>query len=118
MLEAARAKAPDLTWVQGDLADPALEFGRAFDVVAMAGNVLIFVAPGTEGQVLANAARWLVPGGPSSPATRSGPAAWARPSTTPWRPGRPGARGPLGHLGPAALTPGGDYAVAVHRLDA
>ena len=29
----------------------------------MAGNVLIFVAPGTEGQAIANAARWLVPGG-------------------------------------------------------
>ena len=29
----------------------------------MAGNVLIFVDPGTEGGVLANAARWLAPGG-------------------------------------------------------
>ena len=28
MLEAARAKAPDLTWVQGDLADPGLDLGR------------------------------------------------------------------------------------------
>ncbi len=29
----------------------------------MAGNVLIFVPPGTEGAVIANAARWLAPGG-------------------------------------------------------
>ncbi len=65
MLEAARAKAPDLAWVRGDLADPELELddGRPFDVVVMAGNVLIFVAPGTEGRVLRNAARWLRPGG-------------------------------------------------------
>jgi SAM-dependent methyltransferase len=64
MLEAARAKAPDLIWVHGDLADPGLDFdGRTFDVVVMAGNVLIFVPPGTEGQVIDNVARWLRPGG-------------------------------------------------------
>jgi SAM-dependent methyltransferase len=63
MLEAARTKAPDLTWVRGDLADPTLDLGRTFDVVVMAGNVLIFVRPGTEGQVIANGARWLRPGG-------------------------------------------------------
>jgi SAM-dependent methyltransferase len=63
MLEAARAKAPALTWVQADLTDPGLDFGRSFDVVVMAGNVLIFVPPGTEGQVIDNAARWLRPGG-------------------------------------------------------
>jgi SAM-dependent methyltransferase len=64
MLREARAKAPDLTWIQGDLTDPGLDFGgRTFDVVVMAGNVLIFVPPGSEGLVLANAARWLQPGG-------------------------------------------------------
>ncbi len=60
---AARRKAPALRWVEGDLADPALDLGRTFDVVVMAGNVLIFVRPGTEGDVIANAARWLEPGG-------------------------------------------------------
>ncbi len=63
MLEVARAKAPQLEWVQGDLADPDLLTGREFDAVVLAGNVLIFVAPGTEGQVLSNAARLLVEGG-------------------------------------------------------
>jgi SAM-dependent methyltransferase len=63
MLEAARAKAPDLVWVQGDLTDPGLDLGQTFDVVVMAGNVLIFVPPDTEGQVIRNAARWLRPGG-------------------------------------------------------
>ena len=56
MLETARAKAPDLTWVQGDLTDPGLDLGRTFDVVVMAGNVLIFVPAGTEAEVIANAA--------------------------------------------------------------
>jgi SAM-dependent methyltransferase len=63
MLEAARDKAPELSWVQGDVTDPQLDFGRTFDVVVMAGNVLIFVPSGTEEQVIANAARWLAPGG-------------------------------------------------------
>jgi SAM-dependent methyltransferase len=63
MLESARAKAPGLEWVHGDLADPTLDFGRTFDVVVMAGNVLIFVPAGAEGDVVANAARWLSPGG-------------------------------------------------------
>jgi SAM-dependent methyltransferase len=63
MLEVARRKAPLISWVEGDLADPGLAFDRQFDVVAMAGNVLIFVAPGTEGPVVSNMARWLAPGG-------------------------------------------------------
>ncbi len=63
MLAAARAKAPDLEWVEGDLTDPELDLGRIFDVVVMAGNVLVFVAPGTQGRAIANAARWLEPGG-------------------------------------------------------
>jgi SAM-dependent methyltransferase len=68
MLAAAREKAPELRWVEGDLADPALDLGlgdgsETFDLIVMAGNVLIFVEPGTEGTVLANAARWLALGG-------------------------------------------------------
>ena len=63
MLDAARGKGPDVRWIEGDLADPGLDLGRTFDLVVMAGNVLIFVEPGTEGRVLANAARWLEPGG-------------------------------------------------------
>jgi SAM-dependent methyltransferase len=63
MLEAARAKAPNLTWLEADLTDPAFDLGRTFDIVVLAGNVLIFVPAGTEGQVIANAARQLAPGG-------------------------------------------------------
>jgi SAM-dependent methyltransferase len=63
MLETARRKAPGIAWVGGDLADPALVLDRRFDAVVMAGNVLIFVTPGTEGSVVSNMARRLVPGG-------------------------------------------------------
>jgi len=63
MLAAARQKAPQLTWRQEDLADPALDLGHTFDLIVLAGNVLIFVSPGTEGQVIAGLARHLGPGG-------------------------------------------------------
>jgi SAM-dependent methyltransferase len=63
MLESARRKAPHLTWVESDLVDPSLLVGRTFDVVVLAGNVLIFVEPGSEGAVIANLARLLVGGG-------------------------------------------------------
>ncbi|MEO6570166.1 MAG: class I SAM-dependent methyltransferase [Ilumatobacteraceae bacterium] len=55
MLDEARAKAPDSTWVDGDLL--TVDLGRVFDVVALPGNVMIFVAPGTEAAVVANVAR-------------------------------------------------------------
>jgi SAM-dependent methyltransferase len=58
---AAREKAPELAWHRADLASCAL--GRAFDVVVLAGNVMIFLAPGSEGRVLVNLASHLHPGG-------------------------------------------------------
>lgn len=62
MLSAARTKAPHLAWVQADLAHG--NFGeQRFDVVVAAGNVMIFLAPGTEARVVANLARHLKPGG-------------------------------------------------------
>jgi SAM-dependent methyltransferase len=63
MLDQARAKAPELEWVLGDLTDSDLTFARPFDVVMMAGNVLIFVPLGTEARVIAHGASWLAPGG-------------------------------------------------------
>lgn len=61
MLEKARQKAPALSWVQADLVD--LDLGRRFDVVVLAGNVMIFVRPGTEAAVVAAMARHLDVGG-------------------------------------------------------
>ena len=122
MLSAARAKAPDIEWVEADLSDFELPRSdgpgpRRFDCVVMAGNVMIFVVPGTEGAVLARLAAHLQPGGLvvagfslvpgglnleryDAMAAAAGLtladrfATWDR---DPW-------------------TPGGDYAVSVHRL--
>jgi SAM-dependent methyltransferase len=116
MLEAARAKAPGIAWMEADLTDPALDLGRTFDVVVMAGNVLIFVPGGTEGQVIATAARHLSPGGRLV-------AGYSL---------RPGGLRPSGHDAHAAAAglvledrwstwdrqayaPDDDYAVSVHR---
>lgn len=63
MLAAARAKAPTLRWVDADLAEPLELAGGSFDLVLLAGNVMIFLEPGTEGRVLDNLAGLLVPGG-------------------------------------------------------
>ena len=62
MLARARAKAPQLDWRLADLATVDLAPG-AFDVVLLAGNVLIFVEPGTEAAVVANLAPALAPHG-------------------------------------------------------
>jgi ubiquinone/menaquinone biosynthesis C-methylase UbiE len=55
MLATARTRAPEITWVESDLAD--LDLGRVFDVVVMAGNVPLFTAPGTEAALVAGVAR-------------------------------------------------------------
>lgn len=61
MLEVARAEAPELRWLPDDLAE--LELAERFEVVLMAGNVMVFLAPGTEQEVLCRAAAHLAPGG-------------------------------------------------------
>jgi SAM-dependent methyltransferase len=61
MLHEARVKAPHLEWVEADLCHLAL--GRTFDVVAMPGNVMIFLCPGTETSVVTNMAAHLAPEG-------------------------------------------------------
>ena len=85
----------------------------------MAGNVLIFVPPASEEQVIANAARWLRPGGrlvtgysldpeASAPAEHDVLAARCGPRARRTA-GRPGTGDPS--------TPGDHYAVAVHRRE-
>ncbi len=61
MLDRAREKAPELDWRMDDLATCAL--GCSFDLILLAGNVMLFVAPGTEEQVVRTMARHLVPQG-------------------------------------------------------
>jgi SAM-dependent methyltransferase len=114
MLATARRKAPELDWRLGDLA--VVDLGRTFDLVLLAGNVMLFVTPCTEGAVLANLARCLRPGGllVAGFQLREGQLdlerydalaaaaglelrqRWATWDCEPWR-------------------PGGEYAVSVHR---
>lgn len=54
MLATARHRAPQLSWVEADLA--GLDLGRAFDVVVLAGNVVLFTPPGTEAAVIGRCA--------------------------------------------------------------
>lgn len=61
MLAEAEQKAPDIRWRLADLF--SIDLKRTFDVVAMPGNVMIFVQPGTETGVVANMARHVVRGG-------------------------------------------------------
>ena len=114
MLEVARRKSPRLDWRLDDLA--TVDLGRTFEAVVMAGNVMLFVVPGTEAAVVSNLARHLVPDGLlvagfqvmpgritladyDRMATAAGLALaerWATWDRQPWR-------------------PGGEYAVSVHR---
>ncbi len=60
LVEAAKADHPGPVWLQGDLAELALA-GRGvidpFDVAVLAGNVMTFLAPGSEPEVLRQVAR-------------------------------------------------------------
>jgi len=62
LIAAARADHPGPSWLMADLAELDLATrGQPdpFDAAVLAGNVLPFVAPGTEGQVLARVAAHL-----------------------------------------------------------
>ena len=61
LLTYARHAAPDLQWVHGDLA--TTDVGRQFDVVVMAGNVMIFCRAEDRGEIIRNAAAHLASGG-------------------------------------------------------
>ena len=61
MLATARRKGPDVNWRLADLKD--IDLGCGFDAIVMAGNVMIFLTPGTEAAVIENMARHLNPGG-------------------------------------------------------
>lgn len=63
MLATARAKAPQLRWIDADLAELTSTGAEPFDLVLLAGNVMIFLAPGTEERVLERLAAQLKPGG-------------------------------------------------------
>lgn len=122
MLDTARAKAPHIEWVEADLADVDLtdDVGRTrtFDVVVTAGNVMIFVEPGSEGAVVDTLARHVRAGGvviagfqlrPGQLSLADYDALCAAAGLTLTDRWRTWDREPFG--------PGGDYAVSVHRAD-
>lgn len=61
MIRAARTKAPDIEFRLDDLA--TIDLQRSFDVVALPGNVMLFVATGSEATVIQNMSRHLSEGG-------------------------------------------------------
>ncbi|MHB1584289.1 MAG: class I SAM-dependent methyltransferase [Acidimicrobiales bacterium] len=61
MLDEARRRAPTLAWVEADLA--TVDLGRRFELVVMAGNVLLFTPAGTEESVVAGCTRHVDDGG-------------------------------------------------------
>ena len=66
LVAAARADYPGPTWLVADLAEldlPALGEAEPFDAAVLAGNVLAFVAVGTEPEVLRRVAAHLRPDG-------------------------------------------------------
>ena len=61
MLATARRKAPSIAWHCADLS--SVDLGRTFDVILLAGNVMIFLTPGSERAVVTNLERHLAPDG-------------------------------------------------------
>ena len=63
MLDVARQAAPQVRWELADLADLDLRGDAGapvrFDAVVLAGNVMLFVVPGTEARVVGSLARHL-----------------------------------------------------------
>lgn len=115
MLATAREKAPALDWRLGDLAAPAAVPEGPFDLVLLAGNVMIFLEPGTEGRVLGDLAGRLHPGGLLVAGFSLGPDRLSL-----YKYDRLAAAAGLRRVGRWATWDretftGGDYAVSAHR---
>jgi SAM-dependent methyltransferase len=61
LLERAKRRAPELDWRLADLA--AVDLGRQFDLVVVAGNVIGFVTASDRPNAVQNCARHVAPGG-------------------------------------------------------
>jgi 2-polyprenyl-3-methyl-5-hydroxy-6-metoxy-1,4-benzoquinol methylase len=62
LITAAEEDHPGPTWVVADLAELDLD-AEPFDAAVIAGNVMVFVAPGSEGDVLTRVAAHVKPDG-------------------------------------------------------
>jgi SAM-dependent methyltransferase len=56
MLDTARGKDPEIPWINADLGDLETRLDSTFELVLLAGNVMIFLDPGSEGRVLSQLA--------------------------------------------------------------
>lgn len=63
MLDAAHTKSAGIEWVLADLGDLEGRVNATFDLIVLAGNVMIFLDPGSEGRVLGQLADRLSPNG-------------------------------------------------------
>ena len=76
MLSEARKKAPQLEWHLADLT--TIDLQRHFDAIVLAGNVMIYVTPGTEQAIVHNVAHHLRPGGFFLAAFELNPYPWTK----------------------------------------
>ncbi len=66
LIEAAKKDFPEVAWLVGDLSEldlPAAGIAEPFDLIVCTGNVLTFVAPGTQRDVLTRLRNHLADGG-------------------------------------------------------
>ncbi len=117
MLAEARRAAPGATWIEADLlAVTSEQAGAPADLVVLAGNVVVYLAPGTEPVLPSHLGTWLAPGGllvaGFAVDRHVRPADWDR-----WC-AAAGLRHVASHSGwdGSPSTPGADYLVSVHRL--
>ncbi len=75
MLTQARTKAPQLDWRLADLS--TIDLGLQFDCIVLAGNVMIYLTPGTEAATINTMARHLKQGGLLVSAFELRPPAWS-----------------------------------------
>ena len=123
MIAEARRRSPELPWVQADLVTLAL--GRSFDVVVMAGNVPLFCPPGDRRALVGACAAHVGPGGALVAGFQldrvlsAGPAAERGYALDDYDSACSDAgltlTGRWATWDRQPFTPGGDYAVSVHR---
>ena len=115
MLNAAREKAPELAWVQADLCDASAHVNTEVDLVALAGNVMIFVDPGSEARVVRELTALLAPSGLLVAGFTIRPRGFSLADYD--RHAAAAGLEPVGRWATWDREPytGGDYAVSVHR---
>ena len=116
MLAVAHTKDPALEWIEADLTDLTAMADAEFDLAVLAGNVMIFLDPGTEAAALHELGRHLAPGGllVSGFQIRAGRVSLEEYGRFATAAGfEPVARWATWDREPFA---GGNYAVSVHRL--